>query len=115
MAAACARAVKQLAQSTPLGFGNLRFAATANCPPNIPFLPAAYHAGGPPCFSLAVQAADVVVEALRGAGGMSDIEDRLVLALEGACEPVERAAEKLAVQFGYTFGGIDLSPAPFPS
>ena len=115
MAAACARAVKQLAQITPLGFGNLRFAATANCPPNIPFLPAAYHAGGSPCFSIAVQAADVVLEALRGAGGMSDIEDRLVRALEVATEPVERIADTLVVEFGYAFGGIDLSPAPFPS
>ncbi|HEX8967105.1 MAG TPA: DUF711 family protein, partial [Chloroflexota bacterium] len=49
MAQACARAVKQLAFTTRLGFGNLRFAATAHCPPNIPFLPAAFHGGGPPC------------------------------------------------------------------
>jgi uncharacterized protein (UPF0210 family) len=115
MAAACASAVKQLAGSTPLGFGNLRFAATANCPPNIPFLPAAYHVGGPPCFSIAVEAADVVVDAMRAPGGMSEIEDRLVLALEAATEPVERAAEKLASQHGYVYGGIDLSPAPFPT
>jgi uncharacterized protein len=115
MATACARAVKQLAASTPLGFGNLRFAATAHCPPNIPFLPAAYHVGGPPCFSIAVEAADVVVDALRGPGGMSEIEDRLVLALEAAAEPVERAAMALASQHGYVYGGIDLSPAPFPT
>src|SRR5438477_862719 len=31
MAASCARAVKQLSKTTPLGFGNLRFAATAHC------------------------------------------------------------------------------------
>ena len=115
MAAACARAVKQLAQTTPLGFGNLRFAATAHCPPNIPFLPAAYHVGGSPRFSIAVQAADVVLEALRGAGGMSEIEDRLVRALEAAAEPVERVADALAAEHGYAFVGIDLSPAPFPS
>src|SRR6185503_6934429 len=75
MAAACAHAVLDLARSTPLGFGNLRFAATANCPPNIPFLPAAYHAGGPPRFAVAVQAADVVVDALQGPGSMAEIED----------------------------------------
>jgi uncharacterized protein (UPF0210 family) len=115
MAAACAKAVKQLADTTPLGFGNLRFAATAHCPPNIPFLPAAYHGGGPPCFSIAVQAADVVLEALRGAGGMSEVEDRMVRALEVAAEPVERTADKLAAAHGFVFGGIDLSPAPFPS
>jgi len=114
MAQACARAVKQLAATTPQGFGNLRFAATANCPPNIPFLPAAYHGGGPPKFALAVQAADVVVEAFNAPGGMSDIEDRLVAALEAACEPLERVANQLATEHGYPFVGIDLSPAPFP-
>src|ERR687885_1324807 len=115
MAAACARAVKQLATTTPLGFGNLRFAATAHCPPNIPFLPAAYHAGGAPQFSVAVQAADVVVDALSGPGGMADIEDRLVDRLEAAASPVETIGDELAAQYGYAFVGIDLSPAPFPS
>jgi uncharacterized protein (UPF0210 family) len=115
MAAACARAVLDLARSTPLGFGNLRFCATAHCPPNIPFLPAAYHAGGPPRFAIAVQAADVVQDALRGWDGMSQAEDRLVEALETAAAPVERVANELAAGSGYGFVGVDLSPAPFPS
>lgn len=115
MASACARAVKQLAQSTPQGFGNLRFAATAHCPPNIPFLPAAYHVGGTPRFAIAVQAADVVVEALGGPGGMTEMEDRLVDALEMAAAPIERVADDLARRFGFPFVGIDLSPAPFPT
>ncbi|MGI9149433.1 MAG: DUF711 family protein [Chloroflexota bacterium] len=115
MAAACAHAVRELARTTPRGFGNLRFAATAHCPPNIPFLPAAYHVGGPPCFSIALQAADVVLEALDASGGMSGIEDGLVRALDAAAAPVERAADALAAAHGYAFGGIDLSPAPFPS
>jgi uncharacterized protein len=114
MAQACAHAVKQLAATTPDGFGNLRFAATAHCPPNIPFLPAAYHSGGPPKFALAVQAADVVVNAFDAPGGISDIEDRLVDDLEAACAPVERIANQLAAEHGYPFVGIDLSPAPFP-
>jgi uncharacterized protein len=115
MAAACARAVKQLAHSTDQGFGNLRFAATANCPPNIPFLPAAYHGGGPPRFAVAVQAANVVVDAFAESGGMSMLEDRLVALLEQRVEPIERIANELAGRFGYPFVGIDLSPAPFPT
>jgi hypothetical protein len=115
MAAACACAVSDLARSTPRGFGNLRFAATANCPANIPFLPAAYHGGGLPRFAIAVQAADVVVDAFADAGGLSDLEDRLVQRLEQATEPVERIAEQLSGSSGYPFVGIDLSPAPFPS
>ncbi len=115
MAHACAAAVKQLAATTDRGFGTLRFAATAHCPPNIPFLPAAYHLGGAPRFSIAVEAADVVVGALTDDGGMSAVEDRLVGALETACAPVERIADELAARCGYGFVGIDLSPAPFPS
>jgi uncharacterized protein (UPF0210 family) len=107
--------VKQLAAATALGFGTLRFAATAHCPPNIPFVPAAYHMGGVPRFSIAVEAADVVVSAFEGDGGMSAIEGRLVGALEAACAPVERVAERLAAKSGYGFVGIDLSPAPYPS
>jgi uncharacterized protein len=115
MAAACARAVKQLAETTAQGFGNLRFAATASCPPNIPFLPASYHVGGAPQFSIAVQAADVVLEALGAEGSTSELENRLVRSLEQAAEPVERVAAELARRSGYGFAGIDLSPAPFPS
>jgi uncharacterized protein len=115
MASACAKAVKYLADHTEQGFGNLRFAATAHCPPNIPFLPAAYHAGGSPRFSLAVEAADVVVSAFEQAGGMSEVEERLVRSLEAACEPLERIAHELSTAHHYAFVGIDLSPAPFPT
>jgi uncharacterized protein (UPF0210 family) len=115
MAQACARSVKQLAGMTPQGFGNLRFAATAHCPPNIPFLPAAYHVGGQPRFSIAMQAADVVVEALGAPGGLSEVEAGLVSRLEAGCEPIERVADQLAAEHNYPFVGIDLSPAPFPS
>jgi uncharacterized protein len=114
MAQACARAVSRLATTTPQGFGNLRFAATASCPPNIPFLPAAYHGGGAPKFSVAVQAADVVVDAFYAPGGTASLEDRLVAGLEAACAPVERVADRLVDEYGYPFVGIDLSPAPFP-
>jgi uncharacterized protein (UPF0210 family) len=71
--------------------------------------------GGAPRFSIAVEAADVVLAAFEGASGMSTIEARLVEALERACEPVERLADRLAVESGYGFVGIDLSPAPFPA
>jgi uncharacterized protein (UPF0210 family) len=115
MAAACARAVRGLAASTDQGFGNLRFCATAHCPPNIPFLPAAYHGGGAPKFAVAVQAADVVLQALGGGDGMLASEDRLVEALEAAAGPIERVADELSAASGFAFVGIDLSPAPFPA
>ena len=114
MAAACARAVLQLAAPRRSG------SATCASPPlptarRTSRLPAAYHAGGPPRFAVAVQAADVVVDALRGPGSMAELEDRLVLGLEQAAAPIERIADALAARLGYPFVGIDLSPAPFPS
>jgi uncharacterized protein (UPF0210 family) len=115
MARACARAVRRLADLTEHGFGNLRFAATAGCPPNIPFFPAAYHVGGPPRFGLAVEAADVVLSVLREPGSTAELEAALVQALDASLAPVERIAVSLGAQLDCPFDGIDLSPAPFPS
>ena len=41
----CARVMKRLAEETPEGFGNFRFAALACVAPGHPFFPAAYHSG----------------------------------------------------------------------
>jgi uncharacterized protein (UPF0210 family) len=57
----------------------------------------------------------VVVEALSGHGGISEIEDGLVNALELAAAPVELVSDDLAAKSGFAFVGIDLSPAPFPT
>src|SRR5579883_1681490 len=113
-ARAAAATIARIAERTPQGFGNLRFAAIARCPANTPFFPAAFHAGGPPRFSLALQAADEVVAAFAPAGSLDDAEARLVGALEAAGAPIERAAEDLARASGVEYVGVDLSPAPFP-
>jgi uncharacterized protein (UPF0210 family) len=55
------------------------------------------------------------VQATRAAGGIADIEDALVAALEDAAGAVERLAAELSRASGYDFVGIDLSPAPFPT
>ena len=67
-----AAAIADIARTTPDGFGNLRFAALANCPPHIPFFPAAYHAGSRPRYTLALEAADVAVEAFTNAASLDD-------------------------------------------
>src|SRR5262245_2404480 len=61
LADAAAAVIAALARTTPDGFGNLRFAALARCPPGIPFFPAAYHDGGPPALALALEAADLAL------------------------------------------------------
>ena len=60
---ACAQVIHQAAPLSADGFANLYFAALANVPAGAPFFPAAYHEGGAPAFALAMEAADLAVEA----------------------------------------------------
>lgn len=117
--AASARIIKILAEGTPEGFGNLRFAAAANCPPHVPFFPAAYYAentanGGQPEFGLALEAADLAVRAFADAMTLDEARSNLLGLLE---EEAGRAAEvcgAVASEHGYTFTGLDISMAPHP-
>lgn len=111
--AAAARTIKAIAAGSALGFGNLRFAALANCPPNIPFFPAAYHAGGPSRFSIALEMADLAVEALAAPPAVA--EANLTAAVERAVGQVEKVALRLERELGFGYVGVDLSPAPFPA
>lgn len=97
------------------GFGNLYFTALANCSPGSPFFPVAYHAGGPPRFALAVEAADLAVSAFKGAGSLAAARERLVAAIEEEGDALSHAAEELAAAHEMTFDGIDFSLAPFPT
>lgn len=112
---AAASVIHRVARSTELGFGNLRFAASAHCGPNIPYFPAAYHDGGHPKFSLALQCADAVVEAFEGGGSVDDAAERLKDRLEAIDQTVSPAAKRLEREFAIEYVGADFSPAPFPT
>jgi hypothetical protein len=111
---ACARIIAQAATVTPDGFTNLRFAALANHAPHGPFFPSAYHAGERPAFALAVECADLAVEAFHKASGMADARKRLVTALEDAANSLTSRATHLSQKFNLVYKGIDFSLAPFP-
>jgi uncharacterized protein len=96
------------------GFGNLYFAALGNCPPGSPFFPVAYHDGGAARFALAVEAADLAVDAIGGARSLPEAQARLVTKLEDAAAALVDVAEAIAEEHGIAFGGIDFSLAPFP-
>lgn len=107
-----AKVIHAISRHTAGGFGNLRFAATANCPPHIPFFPASYHQGVP-AFSLALEAADLIAEALRGSSEAAAIDRRVVEVMEERLFPLQEIARRLEGN-GYAFRGFDLSPAPGP-
>ncbi len=113
-ALAAGAVVARLAHETTLGFGNFRFCAIAECPPNIPFFPSAYHGGGAPRFTIGLEAADDVRAAFAGAGTLDDLEHRLGEVLGASVRWIETLAVALAAEHGIAYGGTDLTPAPFP-
>lgn len=90
----------------PPGF---RFAALAHCPPGIPFFPAAYAPQQGKVFAIGLESAGAITAAAAGAQpGESE------RALSNALAPlgeIEVLASQMAAD-GWTFAGIDTSPAP---
>lgn len=99
----------------PNGFGNLYFTATANCAPGSPYFPVAYHGGGPPRFALALESADLALDAVRSADSPADAQQRLTAGVTRACASVAERARRLAADFAMPFAGIDCALAPFPT
>lgn len=114
-----AQLIKTVSQISPKnfgnGFGNLYLAALANCPPGSPFFPVAYHQGGPVHFAIAVESADLALQAIKTAASLDEARQNLVNAIETAAFRLSLAAQKLADEHHILFSGIDFSLAPFPS
>ncbi len=111
---AAARVIHTLANTTPDGFGNFRFAALANCAPHAPFFPVAFQRGDAPAFALAAETAPLAVDAFTRAQNLDDARSNFIGALQDAAEKMTRVADKLAARFSFQFLGIDFSTAPFP-
>jgi hypothetical protein len=109
-----AEVVAEIAHSTPGGFGNLRLAVLANCGPGSPFFPVSYHGGGGTRFSIATEAADLAVKAFSGAGTLDEAATGLKGRIEEAARVIGSVSGSLTADFGFRFGGIDFSLAPFP-
>jgi uncharacterized protein (UPF0210 family) len=111
---ACAKVISECAGVAEDGFGNLRFAALANVDPGAPFFPAAYGGGDLPAFAIASEAADLAVQAFSQASSLQEAVENLVKSIEKHADALKSVAQDLAHQSGIRFGGLDLTPAPFP-
>jgi hypothetical protein len=111
---ACAEIIHRAAPLEPNGFANLRFAALANLKPWAPFFPAAYHQGKDPAFALALEAADVAVNAFAGAESLSQARSNLIEQMQTHARALEILAQNLANTYNLPFKGLDFTPAPFP-
>ena len=117
-ALAAAEVMKRLAYGTAEGFGNFRFAVLACVDPGSPFFPSAYHEG-PASLSLGLQGASIIANAflaqkktLTTPIELMKITDLVRAKLIERALPIISLGQSLASDFGLSFGGIDLSPAP---
>ena len=112
IAESIANIIQQIAHQTDAGYGNLRFAALMNCPPNTPFFPAAYWHDTRTNFGIGWQAADFVQDAFTDAPNLEVGLQNLKTVMEAEGQKIVALAETLAQEWGIKFVGIDVSPAP---
>ena len=110
--AAAARTIQYLAGHSPGGQGNFNFAATAMLPAYGPFFPGAYFTGDGHQFAIGLESANVVQGAFSAGQDFASARTSLAQKLTAAGTPVEKIATTLATQTGWSYGGIDVSPAP---
>jgi uncharacterized protein len=108
---AAARVMKKL-EETEHSQGNFRFAAIAMVQPLTPFFPAAYHTGFGHQFAIALESANVVAAAFKNAPDLATAKQRLTDSLAASAFDIERHAGRVDQDTGWTYMGIDLSPAP---
>ena len=107
-----ANIIRQIAHQTDAGYGNLRFAALMNCPPNTPFFPAAYWHDARTNFSIGWQAIDFVQDAFTNAPNLEIGLQNLKVIMEAEGQKIVALAQTLALEWGIKFVGIDASLAP---
>ncbi len=114
-----ARVIQTLARQNAEGMANFRFAMVANTPQRGPFFPTAYHPDSDWGFSIGLQSATLVRDALReavrdshsGPTALQTLEPRLVTALEREGRVIADLAARLVREHNMPYFGIDLSPA----
>ncbi len=108
-----ARIIKGVSARSPHGQGNFNFAAIAMLKPYGPFYPGAWHpGGGPSSFAIGLEAANVVMDVFSREHDPRTAGKALTDALSIHMRAVEAAAMKAAAGSGWTYAGIDPTPAP---
>ncbi|MBG1243946.1 DUF711 family protein [Nostoc sp. NZL] len=106
-----AKAIKRISQESENGYGNFRFCAWANCQPDIPFFPTAYHTDNT-SFAIGLELCDLVMQAFSQANNLITAEQNLQLFLELELNKIAVIADKISNEFAVNYKGIDTSLAP---
>jgi len=108
-----AELVKYVSEHSPQSLGNFNFTASAMLKPFTPFFPGSYHTGAGRQFAIGFEAANVVRDVFRQDSGNADkaIAD-LTASLTTHAAVADAVGEKVAAETGWTYAGIDPTPAP---
>jgi uncharacterized protein (UPF0210 family) len=109
---AAADVMKYLEDHTDHSLGNFRFAAIANVAAYTPFYPASYHQGLGHQFAIALESANVVAAAMAVPRDADATRQAIVAELGIHARAVQDVASKIDQETGWTYMGMDLSPAP---
>ena len=109
---AAADVMKYLEDHTDHSLGNFRFAPIANVPAYTPFYPASYHQGLGHQFAIALESANVVAAAMAVPRDADATRQAIVAELGIHARAVQDVASKIDQETGWTYMGMDLSPAP---
>ncbi|HEY2017234.1 MAG TPA: DUF711 family protein, partial [Bryobacteraceae bacterium] len=107
-----AKLIKTVAQRSSHGGGNFNFAVTAMVKQYGPFYPGAYHTGPGKTFAVGLEGANVVAEVFAQYHEPREAEKQLAAALAKHMRDAEAVATKIASGSGWTYAGIDPTPAP---
>jgi uncharacterized protein len=110
---ATARLVRYLADNSPRSQGNFNFTATAMLKPYGPFFPGTYHTGAGRQLSIGFEGANVVQEVFARTHGDFDASvAELTRQLTVHAKVAESVGRQVAADHGWTFMGVDPTPAP---
>ncbi len=109
---AAAEVIKYLEANTARSQGNFNFAASSLVPAGTPFYPASYFTGEGRRFAIGLESASLVGEVLAATKSPGAAGQQLTAALGAYAVQIEKAATEIGAANGWTYGGIDLSPAP---
>jgi len=105
--------IRHLADHAPADHGNFNFTATAMVKPYGPFYPGTYHTGAGRQFSVGFESANVVREVFARTHGNFDASvAELTQQLTIHAKAAEAVADRVASSTGWTFMGVDPTPAP---
>jgi uncharacterized protein (UPF0210 family) len=109
---AAAHVIKYAADHSPHSQGTFNFAATAMLAPYAPFYPGAYHTGAGHQFAIGFEGANVVDQVFSSTRDPKLAVQRLTEALTVHARVAERVGNEIQQQTGWTYLGLDPTPAP---